>query len=580
MNPLDEVQESTEKEEDSAIAVMNCMRDGVVLFRADGRIQFINASTMNILGQKIKFKIGKHVSELFPSVSKRFEELLMRINSNNGTVSELWETEILDGDNRQIAIELMIGEVNFDRKKTYWIFFRNIEQKIKTEISLGYANIILDSVAMTLSEFIVDKSYENVERLYRQLLQDMITVTSSTHGFVFLHNHEMCFPCVITTNKEWEDPIRCYINHEPIKDSEFAVLSPYIKEAIDCKRTSIVNNIDSPEAPSIKYFVAIPLLERDHFVGFIGLVSDKKEYDLEAMRVLIPVLQAFIVLRAGSEDESMRLFTEQRLHERDEALKGTLKELELKVEEVNQAKEEAFAASKAKSSFLANMSHEIRTPLNGIMGMTEMLLMTELNEKQQRYAEVVYNSSEVLLKLLNDILDLSKIEAGELKIEYIDSCPLIILNEVIELLSFKASEKHIGLHQEYSPSLPMKVKTDPCRLRQILTNLIGNAIKFTESGSVKVVVTSAGKQDDKELFRFEVVDTGIGIAKEVQERLFKSFTQADVSITRKFGGTGLGLSISKYLVEKMNGKIGVFSDQGKGATFWFEIPMKVVAQEI
>lgn len=313
---------------------------------------------------------------------------------------------------------------------------------------------------------------------------------------------------------------------------------------------------------NVRSMIVSPLTHLKEVIGVIKCYSSKPHAfslnDIEALQLTSGFLETAL---ANAYEFSQKTYAMAQLQRAQEDLVA--------------AKNVAEAATKTKSQFLANISHELRTPLHGILGMTRLLVDSKLEGQQAEYARNVFNAGENLLGIVNDVLDLSKIEAGKMDLEEIDFAFAGVLNTLTSTFQVLCDQKGLRLNLDVDPKIPPHLKGDPSRLRQILINLVGNAVKFTAKGEVTVRARMRTQTDEGVKLHFEIQDSGVGMDAATVNNLFTEFMQADASTTRKFGGTGLGLSISKKMVERMSGEIGANSEVGKGTTFWFNVNLKV-----
>jgi two-component system sensor histidine kinase/response regulator len=490
---------------------VNTSADQIFWATRDGGIAFVNDAMCKQLGYDREELLHMKVWDIDPSTRVEWAEAWATIKRQKSMTAE---SSYLARDGREIPVHLSANYVEYGGAEYNCVFARDVSDRKLMEEQLRLTQLSVDRAGDQI--FWINSEGQLLygsESTCRQLGYSKDEITNLT-----IYDIDPTAPR--PWSKGWE----------------------FVKERGTNVHEAVHRTKDGRE---------MPVEVSANYVEYGG-----KEYD-------------FVFARDVSERKKSE--TELRLA-KDKA-EAANRELEHSIRRTNQLAVEAQAANEAKSAFLANMSHEIRTPMNGVIGMIDLLLDTELDPEQRDYAETVQSSAEALLTVIGDILDFSKVEAKKIEFENIDFDLRLTLEDMMALLALKAHEKGIELAVLVEPDVPSALRGDPGRLRQILTNLVGNAIKFTDQGEVDLHVILESENDSGALLRFVVRDTGIGIPDPVLDQLFHPFVQADASTTRRHGGTGLGLSIAKGLVKGLGGELSAESTVGRGSTFWFTLPL-------
>ncbi len=524
------VEEALREREERYRSLLETMEEGYFEVDLKGRLTSFNDSLCRMHGFPREKMLGMSNKEYMSEETAQKVYKLFNQVYNTGEPLKLVEWEIIRGDGEKAILEASVYLIKNVEGEP--IGFRGIGRDItnrkRAEKALRRSEALLRSVldALPVGVSIADKNGK---------------IISTNPARIRIWGTE-CFESIdqLKEYKGWWPDSGKKLNPEDwalfrVLQKGDAILNELINiESSDGKRKAILNS-------------AVPIRDSaGKILGAIGVnqdITELKEAE-EALR------------RAKEQTEQINT------------------ELQRTIEKANHLAQEAASANEAKSAFLAQMSHEIRTPMNGIIGMAGILRHTEMTFEQREHLEIIQNSAQSLLEIINDILDFSKIEAGKMELEVADFNLRLLIEDTLDSFALPAQEKGLELVAPIAPEVPSLLQGDSGRLRQILTNLIGNAVKFTDRGEVVLRVNLEKGETHRVLIRFSVKDTGMGIPKNQVHKLFQPFTQVNGSITRKFGGTGLGLSICCKLVEMMGGEIGVESRKGKGSTFWFRLPLE------
>jgi len=483
-----------------------------------GKIAFINSAGAALLGASSpKELIGKSVVDFVEPAGRSGVESRLKDAREFGSIDAIREQRLVRLDGRTVEAEVTVIPFSFEGEPAVQIICRDLTERKQVEEAL-------------------EETKRNYETLVNSVDGIVWEADAKTFQFTFVSKQAerlLGYPA-----EQWLREKTFWKDHLHPEDRDRAV--DYCEKATAQLRS--------------------------HDFDYRMIAADGRAVWLRDIVSVIAEDGQPVALRGIMLDVS----EQKRMHEQ---LAAYSKELKSTNEELVEALRVATESAELKSQFLANVSHEIRTPMNGVIGTASLLLDTDLTADQRELAQIVRNSGEALLRIVNDILDFSKIEAKFVKLEIIEFRPRDTVEDVMELLGKAADAKGVEVICQIGREVPELLKGDPSRLRQVLINLVSNAVKFTNEGEIAVTVALEARSEGKARLRFEVSDTGIGVGAVAQEYLFQPFRQADGSTTRKYGGTGLGLAISKRLVEMMGGEVGVSSTQGNGATFWFTVAL-------
>lgn len=541
-----------------------------VVFTTDEQlnITYVSSSVSRLFGENIDDYLSKSLEQKYTQASVEkikdiYEHEVNKSIYDPQNVSEIFSLELdhLKADGTVVPVLLNAKFRVDENNKINGVQgviqdISSLKQKENELINLSG----MQSILMKIATKYINMNLEELEGTLNATLGELATFVEADRAYIFDYNWEANV-CDNTYEwcKEGTTPEIDNLQGVPLEylpywvETHLKGETMYIQDVFALSEDDGVRIILEPQG--IKSLITIPIIEGKDCVGFVGFdsVADYHVYT-EKERDLLHLFAQMLV-------------NVQNRKKTDIQVRNYSEELETKNIELDAALHKAEAANRAKSEFLANMSHEIRTPMNAILGFSEVMLNTTNDPKQQGYLKTILNSGKNLLSIINDILDLSKIEAGRMEVSLEPTDLKVIIDEVYQLFAPKIHEKGLSFEVEFDIDFPHSIIIDEVRLRQILLNLVGNAVKFTNSGFVKIEVLVLDRSFDKLDFRIDVIDTGIGITKEYQNAIFESFTQQSGQDTRKYGGTGLGLSITKRLVELMNGVIDLNSKENEGSLF-------------